>query len=484
MVDTNSRTTLGIGGSIQRSVSDCSFKPVRTRTEAVIDGRTLPPTDVFLFLGFSVLFQAVGFLLFGALGDYGGLRKQVYAVTTWVGSAALVCCIAVNPDRWWLGGVLLIISNLFFGISVLMYNAWLPLLVEAHPIFRALSPTTPTEERRKVYDDLAGSMSATGTIYGLGGGLLCLIITLPVAFAINSEDAFRANVVIAGVWWFFFSLHSIIYLKKRPGPPLPVGTSYAKHSVKEFWTTIRRLKQLASTAKFLFCWFLFSDGVGVIGATAVLFANTEVDWGCIPKVLGITVLLIGTPIFAILGLIIADRQSKKRGWEPKWVIIGSLCIISLVPIYGLIGFATDDFGFHHGWEMFVGMVFFATPVGVVFSYSRSYFANVIPSGYESQFFSIFELTDKGSAIVSPIIVSQIAGGGSDFRYVFIYELLMLLIPIALLIPLDPQLAHEQANAYAIKHVRSLDKRSSNGTPEVDDAGLGEQPYKIKHETVV
>eukprot|EP00038_Savillea_parva_P011999 m.201595 g.201595 ORF g.201595 m.201595 type:complete len:300 (+) comp21474_c0_seq1:146-1045(+) len=89
----------------------------------------IDPTEyALLFLGLSVVVQTIVFLLFGALGDFGGLRKQVYTACNWCGSLACILCIAVTPDLWWLGGLFMIVANVFFGTSVLMYNAWLPLV--------------------------------------------------------------------------------------------------------------------------------------------------------------------------------------------------------------------------------------------------------------------------------------------------------------------------------------------------------------------
>ena len=63
------------------------------------------------------------------------------------------------------------------------------------------------------------------------------------------------------------------------------------------------------------------------------------------------------------------------------------------------------------WEMFILMVIFALPLGVNQSYSRSYYSNIIPPGYESQFFSMFKVANKGASIFSPIVVSQVGAGG-------------------------------------------------------------------------
>eukprot|EP00038_Savillea_parva_P012001 m.201594 g.201594 ORF g.201594 m.201594 type:complete len:408 (+) comp21474_c0_seq1:1128-2351(+) len=320
-------------------------------------------------------------------------------------------------------------------------------LVSAHWDYLALPASATRETRRTLYDDLAGSISAWGFIWGYIGGLVCLILTIPIAVAIDSEDAFRVNIVLAGCWWFGFSWISIIYLEPRPGPPLPPGQSYVSHSINELKVTVGRLWRLPSTLKFMLCWFGYSDGVAVIAASAVLYANTEVDWGCIPKVLGIGVLLLGTPLLAIIGLVVVDYHTKRHGWEPKWVIIAALGVLLLIPIYGLIGFGTQEAGLRQGWELFILMVFFALPLGVVQSYSRAYFTNIIPTGYESQFFSMFEITDKGSSILSPIIVSQIVAN-APFRYVFIYVLLIILLPTLCFIPLDPRLAKAQALAYS------------------------------------
>lgn len=74
-----------------------------------------------LFAGLSVAAQVIAFLSLGALGDFGRLRKRVFAVCTWLGSASLIATLAVTPDRWWLAGAIVIVSNALFGIANLMY---------------------------------------------------------------------------------------------------------------------------------------------------------------------------------------------------------------------------------------------------------------------------------------------------------------------------------------------------------------------------
>eukprot|EP00035_Acanthoeca_spectabilis_P003561 m.94051 g.94051 ORF g.94051 m.94051 type:complete len:631 (+) comp12204_c0_seq1:161-2053(+) len=424
-----------------------------------------------LFAGLSVAAQVIAFLSLGALGDFGRLRKRVFAVCTWLGSASLIATLAVTPDRWWLAGAIVIVSNVLFGIANLMYNAWLPLLVTAHWEYLALPLTADAEDRRLLFDKIAGTISAYGYVYGYAGGIICLLITIPIALTTDSASFFRWSVVLAGAWWFTFSWYPIVYLKERPGPPLPDGqTSYVRQSLKEFKTTFGRLRELPSTFKFTVCWFLYSEGFNAIALVAILFANSEVNWGCIPPALGIAVLLLGLPLLAMAGLVFVEKYAAKRGWQPKTLIIICLAIYTSIPIYGLIGFATEDAGMHHGWELFIALVVYGLPLGVVQSYSRSYFSNIIPAGYESQFFSLFEITDKGSSIVSPIVASQIAAN-AELRWTFLYILIMQLVPALMLIPLDPVVAREQAHEYARRNPRNTLAPPASKTPS---AGMSDE----------
>lgn len=51
----------------------------------------------------------------------------------------------------------------------------------------------------------------------------------------------------------------------------------------------------------MLAWFLNSDGVFAIASLAGLFANSYVDWGCIPQGIGISVLFFIVPLLSIFG---------------------------------------------------------------------------------------------------------------------------------------------------------------------------------------
>src|SRR5690606_37665619 len=98
-----------------------------------------------------------------------------------------------------------------------------------------------------------------------------------------------------GIWWFVFTIPAALWLRPRPGPPLPAlhteetvnGSAtrtrvqerswwgYIKYSWVGLWKTILRARRLSDVMLFLGAWFLVSDGVATVSGTAVLFAKTN-----------------------------------------------------------------------------------------------------------------------------------------------------------------------------------------------------------------
>ncbi len=61
---------------------------------------------------------------------------------------------------------------------------------------------------------------------------------------------------------------------------------------------------------------------------------------------------------------------------------------------------------------------------------------LIPKGKEAEFFSLYEITDKGSAWVGPLLTAIVRDVTGEFRYSFWVLILMLLIAIPVLLSVD------------------------------------------------
>ena len=82
----------------------------------------------------SVIFQLIVFLCFGALADYGDLRKIMFMACNTVACIACACIIFGGANNMFsFNAAMMIIANLLFGFCTVFYNAYLPLLVSTHP---------------------------------------------------------------------------------------------------------------------------------------------------------------------------------------------------------------------------------------------------------------------------------------------------------------------------------------------------------------
>jgi MFS transporter, UMF1 family len=226
-----------------------------------------------------------------------------------------------------------------------------------------------------------------------------------------------------------------MYLKPRPGPPLEEGNTCLTRG-KVRWLTkgvvaiadaIRSARQLPNTLIFLVLYFIYSDGYGTIGSVGVLFATENMCMGSMS--MGLLVLEIS--VAAILGGFFVLWFQKKYDIRAKTVVVACLSIYCLLPLYGLLGFATPDdgLGLKNEWEMFVFGLVYGSMLGAVQSYTRTVFSDLTPPGREAEFFSLYEITDKGSSWMGPLIVGIMHGQTGEIRYSFFYILAVMIVPI-------------------------------------------------------
>eukprot|EP00835_Amoeboradix_gromovi_P004838 NODE_406_length_9252_cov_0.363269.p5 type:complete len:142 gc:universal NODE_406_length_9252_cov_0.363269:7757-7332(-) len=75
-------------------------------------------------------------------------------------------------------------------------------------------------------------------------------------------------------------------------------------------------------------------------------------------------------------------------------------------------------------------------VGAWQALSRAMLTELIPKGKEAEFFSLYEITDKGSAWVGPLLTALVRDWTGDFRNSFWVLIAMLVVAIPLLRNVD------------------------------------------------
>jgi len=237
----------------------------------------------------------------------------------------------------------------------------------------------------------------------LGGGVL---LALNLAFFIFSEDigvpgdiAVRINLASAGIWWLGFSFLTWSRLRPRHAArPLPGGETYASVGFKQLGRTFREMKNFPETLKFLLAYFLYNDGVQTVIAVSSTFAAAPIARGGVELSQDTLIALILMIQFvAFFGALFWGRLA---GWiGAKQSILVALVIWAGVVIYAYGGLKGDN----RVTEFFILGIFIALVMGGSQAISRSLFAQMIPEGKEAEFYSFYEVSERGTSWTGPLI---------------------------------------------------------------------------------
>jgi len=349
-----------------------------------IAGIPIAPDSFFPYcISISVLLQVLFLPVLGAIADYSHMRKLMLQIFATLGAFQTVLLFLVTGEVWWLGGLLFIGANLAFGAAVVFYNAYLPDIAS---------------------DDQRDRVSSYGWAMGyLGDGIL---LALNLAFFMFHEElgvptslAIRINLASAGIWWLLFSFVTWARLHPRhPRRPLPKGETYVSMGFKQLWGTLREARSFPETLKFLAAFFLYNDGIQTVIAVASTFAAAPLIRGGLELDLNtLTIIILIIQFTAFFGALLWGRIAAWIG--SKRSIIGSLVIWSTGVVYAYFGMKGENRAFEFG---LLGVVI-ALVLGGSQAISRSLFAQLIPRGREAEFYSFYEVSDRGTSWIGPLV---------------------------------------------------------------------------------
>jgi MFS transporter, UMF1 family len=323
----------------------------------------------------SVALQVLVLPITGAIADYGRRKKECLAGTAYVGSAATIAMFFLKDGNYMLGGALFLIANIAFGASLVVYNSFLPEIA-------------PPDQR----DAVSSKGWAVG--YAGGGVLLALNILLysrAASFGIDEALAVRISLCSAGVWWAVFTIPTLIGVHNRgPARAIPPGKTAIGAAIGQLAHTIRDIRRYPQTLRFLLAYLLYNDAIQTVLSLATQFGSDELK---IP-ISQLTILILMVQFVAMGGALgfdwLAARTSAKKA------IAVSLIIWVFVPAY-IYAFV------HTAAEFFAMGALVAIVMGGSQALSRSLFAQFIPKGSEAEYFGVYEISDKGTSWLCPIL---------------------------------------------------------------------------------
>ncbi len=357
----------------------------------------------------SVVLQVLCLPVLGALADSSPRKKLWLAVCAYLGALTTMAMFLLEGGRaYLLGGVLFLVANVSFGAAMVIYNAFLPEI--AAP-----------EERDAV------SSKGWGLGY-LGGGLLLALNLLLYqeagALGLSEAQAVRISLGSAGAWWALFTVIPLATLRNRePLRRLPSGENYLAAGLRQLFHTLGQLPRYSQTLRFLLAYLLYNDAIQAVIVLATQFGHDELK---IP-IGTLTLMILMVQFVAFVGALAFNQVARLIGAQRAVMLALVLWTAVLVAIYVSVR-TTAQFFVLGG---VVGLI-----LGGSQALSRSLYSRMIPQGQEAEYFSLYEITDKGTSWLCPLIFGLALQFTGSYRLAILSLIVFFVAGLAVLARVD------------------------------------------------
>lgn len=342
----------------------------------------------------SFLLAAILSPLLSGIADFGGKKKLMMQVFTYVGATACAgLYFFVGKNIEW-GIICALIASFGYTGAIVFYNSYLPDIA--------------TEDR---FD----SVSAKGYSLGFLGSVvqltLCFVVIevfraqyTSLGFA-NADSAVgfatRLSFLFVTIWWVSFAQIAFWRLPK-PLPKDAQETQLFRKGFEELRKVAKQLRNMPHTVLFLVAFFFYCVGAQSIFLMASIFGSVELKMESGELMLTILVLqLVG-----ILGAYLFTYISKLKG--NKFALICILVFWTILGVYG--SFVTTK------TQFYLMAVTFGIAMGG-YHLSRSTYAKLIPENTPdtTSFFSFYDVVEKLATAFGPLLYGIIEAATGSMR---------------------------------------------------------------------
>lgn len=339
--------------------------------------------------GFAVsaaaLVVAVLAPILGAIGDFSGMKKKLFAGFLVLGLVFTAVMAAFEDWRLMLVGFIL--SRIGFSGSCLFYDSFLT------------DVTTPERMDR---------VSSWGYAMGyIGGSTIPFIISIAIMLLMNqSVLSYKIAIMIVVVWWAVFSIPFLKNVKQQYSVE-DAPQALAKEAFRNAWKTFKDILKDKKILFFIIAYFFYIDGVDTIISMATNYGET-LGLGAIGMILALLV----TQIVAVPFSILFGNLAKKVG-AIRMIAI-AVCVYFVITILGFfMGFNIEQAEFSGGdieaalklssTLFWILATLVGTVQGGIQALSRSYFGQLIPPERSNEYYGFLDIFGKFSCVIGPAL---------------------------------------------------------------------------------
>jgi UMF1 family MFS transporter len=336
----------------------------------IIVGNTAGMGDIWWGRAISVSMAIVAITspFLGGIADYAKIRKKLLLFLTFLCIAAVASFSFLRKDMAIEGFVLIVLANVGMEGGLVFYNSFLPEIVQ------------PTHQ---------GRVSA----WGFGTGYAGSIFSLLLALFLVSHGMINSIWLMVALFFAVFSLPAFIFLPSDP----KAGTKIFVSAIDGFchtWGQFKKMWLNKNQRKFLIAYLIYEDGVNTVIVFSSIFAATTLGF----KSDELIYMYLIVQATALAGVFLMAGYIDY--WGPKRVILLSLILwiavsIAIFFVYGKLLFA-----------IIAAIAGFG--LGTVQAATRAFYTQFILPGKESEFFGVYSLVGKSSAIIGPLVFGYLS----------------------------------------------------------------------------
>jgi UMF1 family MFS transporter len=366
----------------------------------------------------SVLLQIFLLPVLGGIADYSHLKRRLMAAFAVAGAASTIALFLISGELYVLGGLLFIIANLCFGASIVFYNAFLPQIAS---------------------EDQRDRVSSGGWALGYaGGGLLLLLNLILLKFGdqlgLTRGMVARISLASAGVWWLIFGWIAISRLRERGAHrSMPAGHNFVSVAFHQLRQTFGEMRKYPMTLRYLIAYLLFNDGIQTVIIVAAQFGAQELKM----PIEDLTLVILMVQFVAVFGALGFGRIAERIG--DKKAIIITLLIWSATSVWALVSLRSVG-------EFWLLAAVVAVVLGGSQALSRSLFSRMIPRDREAEFFSFYEISERGTSWIGPLSFGLVTQATNSMRTALFSLIVLFISGLLVLLTVDVKRAmHESGN---------------------------------------
>ncbi len=327
-----------------------------------------------LAVGIAMFVVAITAPFLGAIADFSAAKKRFLALFTAMACVFTGLLFFVEKGDVLTGMLFFILAEIGYRSAQVFYNGLLPEIAEPWEL---------------------GRVSGIGWAIGTAGGIVILLIILPLVIMIKGTFIVRLTFVITAIFFALFALPIWFWLRERAqARPLPPGESYFSIAVQRLRQTFQEAQRFREFLKFILAFIVYNDAIimaldfsAIIGA--VLFGMKQ-EQLILFFILVQATNVVGAYVFGYL----ADEVGCKRT-----IIFSNLFMTAI--ILGLY-FAQSLIAF-----FVIGALAGIAMAGLQ-SVSRTMVSVLAPQGRSAEFYGLFAVAGRTSSFIGPTVYGIIA----------------------------------------------------------------------------